>query len=94
MALKNQVQALKTADYVSFGFDKIGGPNITNNPLPNHSGPRINAILKSLMEGRKSSIKDVITLMGVIYEKLVQAKFLQSRKGEIVKEEELNKGYC
>ena len=55
-ALKNQVQALKNADYVSFGFDKAGGPNVISNPLPNHSGPKINVILKSFMEERKTRI--------------------------------------
>ena len=55
LALKNNVQALKNAGYVSFGFDKTDGPNVTSNPLPNHSKPRINAILKSPMEGRAAS---------------------------------------
>ena len=94
MALKNNVQALKNAGYVSFGFDKAGGPNVTSNPLPNHSRPRINAILESHMEGKKSSIRDVITLMEVIYDELVQARFFQSKKGEAVREENLDKGYC
>ena len=31
--------------------------------------------------------------MGVIFEKLVQARFLQPRKGEAIKEEESSKGY-
>ena len=66
LALKNSVQALKNASYVSFGYDKVGGPNATSNPLPNHSEPKINAILESPTEGRKSSIRDVITPMRVI----------------------------
>ena len=36
LALKNQVQALKNAGYISFGFDKAGGPNVISNLLPNH----------------------------------------------------------
>ena len=32
--------------------------------------------------------------MGVIHKKLVQARFLQSRKGEAIKEEESSKDYC
>ena len=71
LALKNQVQALKNAGYVSFGYDKVGGPNVISNPLPNHSGPKINAILESFMEGRKTCIKDVITPMKVIFQKLI-----------------------
>ena len=50
--------------------------------------------MESLTEGRKSSIRDVITPMRVIYEELVQARFFQSRREEAVKEERLNKGYC
>ena len=71
MALKDNVQALKNAGYVSFSFDKAGGPNVTSNLLPNHFGPRINAVLESPMEGRKSSIKDVITPIEVIHDELV-----------------------
>ena len=72
MALKNNVQALKNAGYVSFGYDKAGGPNVTSNLLPNHFRPKINVVLENLTEGRKNSIRDVITPMRVIYEKLVQ----------------------
>ena len=94
MALKNNVQALKIAGYVSSGYDTIGGPNVTSNLLPNHFGPRINAVLESSTEGRKSSTRDVITLVEVIYEKLVQARFFRFRREEAVRKEELNKDYC
>ena len=47
LALKNNVQTLKNAGYVSFGYDNAGGPNVTSNPLPNQFGLRINAILES-----------------------------------------------
>ena len=94
MALKNQVQALKNAGYVSFGYDKVGGPNVTRNPLPNHSGLRLMMFWKALWkEGRKTYIGNVITPMRVICEELVQIGFFQSRRGEVVKEERLNKGY-
>ena len=93
LALKNNVQALKNTGYVSFGFDKVDGPNVTSNPLPNHYGPKINDILESFIKGRKTCIRDVVTPIGVIYEKLVQARFLQSRRGEIVREEVMNNDY-
>ena len=32
--------------------------------------------------------------MKVIFQKLIQAKFLQPRKGEAIKKEELSRGYC
>ena len=76
MALKNQVQALKNAVYVSFGFDKAGGPNVISNPLPNHLGPKINVILESFRDERKTCVQDVITPMGVIRKELIQARFL------------------
>ena len=76
MALKNNVQALKNVGYVSFDFDKVGGPNVISNPLSNHSGPRINAILENPTEGRKTCIGDVITPMEVIHKELIQARIL------------------
>ena len=76
LALKNQVQTLKNVGYVNFGFGKVSGPNVISNPLPNHSRPKINAILESLTEGRKTHIRDVATPMRVIHEKLIQAGFL------------------
>ena len=94
LALKNQVQALKNAGYVNFGYNKDGDPNIISNPLPNHSGPKINAILKSLTEERKTHIRDVATPMRVIHEKLVQTGFLQPRRGEVIKGKKLIKWYC
>ena len=94
LALKNQVQALKNAGYISFGFDKAGGPNVISIPLPNHSEPKINAILESLTKKRKTHIRDVATLMRVIHEKLVQVEFLQPRREEAIKREKLSKGYC
>ena len=93
LALKNQVQALRNVGYVNFDYNKVGGLNIISNHLPNHSGSKINTILESFIEGRKTYVQDVITLMGVLHEKLVQAGFLQPRRGETVKGEESSKGY-
>ena len=76
LALKNQVQALKNAGYVNFGYDKVSGPNVICNHLPNHLGPKINGVLESSKKGRKTRIKDVVTPMKVIHKELVQAKFL------------------
>ena len=87
-ALKNQVQALKNAGYVNFGFDKAGGPNVVSNPLPNHSGPKISSILESSTKRRKTCIRDVITHMKVIHEKLVQVKFFWTRRREATKKKD------
>ena len=87
-ALKNQVQALKNAGYVNFDYDKAGGPNVVTNPLPNHSEPKINVVLESSTEGRKTCIKDVMTSMGV------QVRVLYSRRRKVAKERRMSKGYC
>ena len=65
--LKNQVQILKNAGYVNFGYNKNGVPNIISNPLPNHSGQKINGILKNSMDERKTCIQDAIAPMKVIF---------------------------
>ena len=85
---KNQVQALKNAGLVNFGYNKNGVSNIINNLLPNHSGPKINGILENSTDERRIYVQNVITPMRVIFEKLVQARFLQPRKGEAIQEEE------
>ena len=72
---------MKNAGYVNFGYNKDGGPNIISNPLPNHSGPKINGILESFREERKTCVWDIIMPIWVIFDKLVQIGFLQPRKG-------------
>ena len=76
MALKNQIQALRNTRYNNFGFNKDGVLNIISNPLPNHSGPKINGILESSMDERKTYVQNVITPIGVIFQKLVQGRVL------------------
>ena len=88
------LQFSRITAYVNFGYDKAGGPNVISNLLPNHFGPKINGVLESFTEGRKTCIMDVMTPMGVIHEELVQAGFFQSRREEAVKEKRLSKGYC
>ena len=77
-----------------FGYDKAGGPNVVSNPLPNHSEPKINTILEDSIEERKTCVRDVITPMKVIHEKLVQTEFLRTRRRETTEENRLSKGYC
>ena len=55
LTLKNNVQAFKNAGYVSFGYDMAGGPNVISNPLSNHFGPKINAILESLRRKERAA---------------------------------------
>ena len=72
--------------YVNFDFGKTGGPNVTSNLLPNHLGPKINALMKDLTKGVKTQVDDVKTSMEFIYEELVQAKFHQSKEMKEMKE--------
>ena len=67
LALKNNVQTLKNAGYVSFGYDKNDGSNVTSNPLSNHSKPKINVVLEGLAGGRKSSIKSMLRYKSMLY---------------------------
>ena len=85
---------MKNAGYVNFGFDKAGEPNVISNPLHNHFRPKMNAVLESSTERRKTCVKNLITPMKVIHKELVRAEFLQSRTGEVIKEKEWNRGYC
>ena len=71
LSLKNQVQALKNAGLINFGYNKDGVPNIISNPLPNHSEPKINAISISFMGERKTHVRNIATPLEVVYEKLV-----------------------
>ena len=92
VVLKNHVQNLKNAGYVNFGYNKDGVPIIISNPLPNHSGPKINAISEDFMGGRKVYVRNIATPLWVVYEKLAQVGFFQPRRGEALSE--LSKGYC
>ena len=84
---------MKNAGYVNFGYNKDGVPNFISNPLPNHLGPKINGILESFREKRKTCVQNIITPMRVIFEKLLHARFLQSREEGAIKGK-LNNGYC
>ena len=84
LAFKNQVQALKNTGYVNFDYNKDGVPNIINNPLPNHFGPKINVISVSFIGERKTYVRNIATPLRVVYEKLVQVGCLQPRRGEVI----------
>ena len=85
---------MRNVGLVSFDYNKDGVPNIISNPLPNHSVPKINAVLEGFGDERKTCVHDVMTPMAIIHEKLIQARFLQSKGREVIKEEELDQDYC
>ena len=75
-------------------FEDEDIPNVNRNPLPNHRGPRINAIERSEEIQVKRSIKDVCMPMRLVYEVLVKAGRLE---GCLRKEDELKdqgKHFC
>ena len=94
LALKCKVQDLMKAGYVSFDYSTIGGPNITNNPLPNHLRPKINALTDDLTRSVKIRVNDVKMPMRSVYEALVQAKILHLEKIKKIKGEEQNGTVC
>ena len=68
------------ADYVNFDYNATGGPNVTNNSLPNHSRPKINALTEDSIRLLKTKISDVKTAMENVYKVLIQAKVLYQKK--------------
>ena len=96
MALKRKVQDLMKAGYISFDYNTSGGPNITNNPLPNHPGAKINALMEDSIGFVKTKVSDVKM---TIYRALIQAKVLYPRETKMIKGEENQNGaighqYC
>lgn len=51
-------------------------PNIKTNPLPNHNGPAVNAIIEETSKPVIGGV-DVKTLMSVVVEKLKEHGFLE-----------------
>ena len=51
-------------------------------------------ILEGSTEGRKTCIRDVITPVKVIHEKLVLTRFLWTKRRDVTGEKRLTKGYC
>ena len=80
VALMCKVQDLMKAGYVSFNYNASGVSNITNNPLPNHPGPKINALTEDSTGSLKIRVSDVKKPMENVYKALVLAKILHPRK--------------
>ena len=85
LALKRKVQDLMKAGYVSFDYNAVGSPNVTNNPLPNHPGPKINALVKDSIESVKTRVSDVKTLMKNVYKTLILVKILHLEGTRMIK---------
>ena len=99
MALKRKVQDLIKAGYVNFDYNALEGPNITNNPLPNHPEPKINALTEDSTVSVKTKVSNVKTPLENVYKTLIQAKILHPRETEMIKGEKDQNGarghqYC
>ena len=73
------------AGYVSFDYNTAGGLNVTSNSLPNHPGPKINALTEDSTGSVKTRVNNVKMPMKNIYEALVQAKVLYSGKTDVIR---------
>ena len=75
-ALKRMVQDLIKKGELTFEDEDI--PNVNRNFLPNHGGPKVNAIVNSKKIRVKMSVKDVRMPMKLVHEVLVRAGRLKS----------------
>ena len=68
-------------------------PNVNKKPLPNHKGPKVNAVESSQEIQVKREVRDVCMPMELVYKALVKAGRV---KGGQEKEEEMNreKHFC
>ena len=51
--------------------------NVNESPLPNHGGPKVNAVESSQKMQVKRNVGDVCMRMGLVYEALVKANRLK-----------------
>ena len=69
--MKRRVQDLIKKRELTFKDEDI--LNMNRNPLPNHGGPRINAVESSEEMQVKRSVKDIRIPMELVYKVLVKA---------------------
>ena len=81
-SLKRKVQDLINKGELTFEDEDIS--DVNRNPLPNHGGPKINAIERSEEIQVKRSIKDVCMPMRLVHKVLVKA----GRLGGCLKKED------
>ena len=91
-ALKRKVQDLIKKEELTFEDEDI--LNVNENPLPNHGGPRVNAVESSQEMQVKRNVKEVRMSMKLVHEVLVKASKLEGyqRKEEETKDQE--KYFC
>ena len=76
-------------------FEDTDTPNVTVNPLPNHAGPKINAISEGNGFMIQRDVRKVKTPMIEVFKALVMAKIISGGKEEEEIKEAGKKGcYC
>ena len=60
-------------------FEDENVPNVNGNPLPNHQGPKINAVEDGQETRIKRDVKDVNMPMGLVFEALVKVGRLRRK---------------
>lgn len=73
-ALKKKIQELIDQEILSFSEEK---PNVKTNPLPNHGGAEINAMIEEENSESVLRAEEVKTLMSIVLQRLEQFGFLE-----------------
>ena len=82
LPLKYKVQSLIKVSWLE--FNRNNGPNVAANPLPNHVGPNINAIMEELGMRIKTRMDEVKSSMDEVYKVMVRIRVIP--KMQVLKE--------
>ena len=75
-------------------FEDEDIPNVNRNSLPNHGGPKVNAVEDSQDLQVKRDVKDVRMSMRLVYKALVKVGRLKGKQGKKEEEMDQEKCYC
>ena len=67
---------------------------MNENPLPNHRGPKVNAVKNNQDLQVKRDVKDVCMPMRLVYGALIKASHLKDVQGKEKEEMDQEKCYC
>ena len=79
-ALKWRVSEFIKKGELTFEDEDI--PNVNENPLPNHEGPKVNAVEDSQDLQVKMDVKDVRMPIRLVYEALIKVDRLKDGQGK------------
>ena len=78
LSLKYKVQSLIKVGWLD--FNKSNGPNVTTNPLPNHTRPNVNTIIEELGTRIKTKMDEVKSLMDEVCKVLIEVGVIPEMK--------------